>query len=41
VARQLVIEALRLVADDERRKFLDLAMQWVEYFEGKREPPAA
>jgi hypothetical protein len=41
VARHLILDALRLVAPDERRQFVDRAIQWVEYFEGKREPPAA
>jgi hypothetical protein len=41
VARELVIEALRLVAPDERRQFLDLVMQWLEHFEVKPAAPSA
>jgi hypothetical protein len=40
VARQLVIEGLRLVAPDERRGFFDLAVRWLEYFDRKGEPAA-
>jgi hypothetical protein len=40
VARQLVIEGLRLLAPDERRGFFDLAVRWLEYFDRKDEPAA-
>jgi hypothetical protein len=40
VARQLVIEGLRLLAPDERRGFFDLAVRWLEYFDRKGGPAA-
>jgi hypothetical protein len=41
VAQRLITEALRLLPADERRRFVDLAMQQLDYFEQGPAVPAA